>query len=99
MFQDDKYSWRKGATTANNDMIIWKWNKEEWIQLKIIRSFETSLSDHKAFKIQFWVREEVIPIGRNDRWLIDNKDRMAKNLLLVEQLCNMRVTEDPLIVF
>ena len=39
-FQDDKYSWRKGATTANNDIIIWKWNKEEWKKdKKYISSF------------------------------------------------------------
>ena len=33
-------------------------------------------SDHKAFKIDLQVKEEVLPINRNDRWLIDNKDRM-----------------------
>ena len=37
-----------------------------------------------------------MPINRSDRWLIDIKDRMAKNLIMVEDMCNIRVTEDPL---
>ena len=39
-----------------------------------------------------------MPINKNDRWLVDNKDRLMKNLILVEELCNMKVTEDPLLI-
>ena len=50
-FQDKEYSWRKGSTTANNDIILWKWQDAKWLNLVRMDSFETSYSDHKAFKI------------------------------------------------
>ena len=70
-FQDQNFSWKKGSVTANNDIIICKWNKETWIRLASIESFETNYSDHKAFRLEILVNENIVPNNTNDRWIID----------------------------
>ena len=66
-YQDKDYSWSNGTTQANNDIILWKWGYQKWIETMNIESKPTKYSDHKAFSINIQVDMDIIPIQGNNR--------------------------------